>query len=89
MKTIEENDKLQLLLLASQYQNLTMQLQLLQRDLLTAQQEIAKKGEELQAFRRFIAEKYEVDLTKETLDPKTGEFIPMPSNLPFQVQRGE
>ncbi len=88
-KVIEDADKYQLLLLASQYQNLQLQLQVLQRDALTAQQQIAKKQQELVDFRRHVGEKYEVDLTKMTLDPETSEFVPIPANIPFQVQKPE
>lgn len=87
-KKIELEDKYRLLLLASQYQNINLQLQVLQRDAVTAQQQAKVKAQELADFRTEISQKYGVDLNRMTLDPQTDEFVPIPaSGLPFQVQQ--
>lgn len=74
-KGVDELEKLELKNAWLEMQNIKLQIQLLQNDLLTAQQAMKTSVEKMQQLRDRIANKYKVDLNTTTLDD-AGNFVP-------------
>lgn len=92
LKKLEEIDQLKLQnaflklhALNTQAGTIKAQFEVLRRDALRVDQEAKEAQAILETVRKYIAEKYGIDLSKTTID-QDGNFVPLrPGQLPFPV----